>query len=115
MINDCSGFNVVIRDIEPCIAFFNKGWFIYNVDFTVEPFGGGCSLTHCGVEPPVSPEEIERRIRQFYDEWGEGPYSKGGWDFKTEKDKVWMRLSKGLPICDDQGKRITDESTKPTV
>ena len=103
VINDCSGFNVIIREIEPQVHFTKRGWYIYDVDFTVEPFGGGCSLIHCGVEPALPVKEIERRIRQFYDEWGEGPYVKGGWDFKTEKDKVWMRLSQGLPICNEHG------------
>ena len=110
IINDCSSFNVVIREIEPQIFFTKRGWYIYDVHFTTEPFGGGCSLIHCGVEPALSVEEIEHRLKKFYDEWGEGPLAEGGWNFKTEKDKVWMRLSQGLPVCDERGIKIRNES-----
>jgi hypothetical protein len=104
LINDCSMFNVVIREVQPCIVYTKRGWYIYDVDFTTEPFGGGCSLMHCGVEPPLSPEKIEQRLRSFYDNWNR-PES-DGWEFKTEKDKVWANLSQGLPICDERGVKV---------
>ena len=101
LINDCSGFNVIIREIDAVIVGTKRGGYIYDVDFTTEPFGGGCSLMNCGVEPPLAPEKIEQRLRAFYAEWSR-PESDGR-DIKTDKDPVWMRLSQGLPICDERG------------
>jgi len=109
IINDCSGFNVVIREIEPQIFFTKSGWYIYDVRFTTEPHGGSCSLFNCGVEPAFSVKEIEQQFRKFYNEWECG---QGGWDFKTEKDQVWMRLSQGLSICDEQGIKTLDKTSK---
>lgn len=101
LINDCSMFNVIIRTVEPDIWLSpNNGWFIYDVSFTTEPFGGSCSLRHCGIEKPITPEQIEKRLRHFYNNWGE-PH--GGWEIKTGKDPVWECLSKELPICDKRG------------
>lgn len=102
IINDCSGFNSIIKEVIPDVRQTKRGWFIYNVDFIVEPFGGSCSLVHCGIEPALTPEQIENRIREFYD-WCE-PH--GGWGIKTEKDPTWTRLQQGLPICDERGLKI---------
>jgi hypothetical protein len=61
LINDCSGFNRIVREIYP-EKQFNKhgGWAIYDVNFITEPHGGGCSLVSCGVTKPISREELER-------------------------------------------------------
>lgn len=59
MINDCTGFNVKIIKINPDIRYTKSGWYICNVDFDVTPFGGGCSLNHCGIVPPIPREKIE--------------------------------------------------------
>jgi hypothetical protein len=104
LINDCSMFNVVVNKVTPKICYTRRGWFIYGVDFWTEI--GGCSLLSCGVEPPLTPEELERRLRDFYEQWDDGPYAKGGWDFKSEKDEVWTRLQQGLPICDERGRSL---------
>lgn len=108
LINDCSAFNVIIRTIEPDIwVSWRNGWFIYDINFTTEPFGGTCSLRKCGVTKPLTPAQIEERLRIFYNNWGE-PH--GGWRFKTEQDIVWERLSKGLPICDERGIKLGGNS-----
>jgi hypothetical protein len=101
MINDCSGFNVVIARADPEVYHTNKGWYIYDVIFTNE-HGGCCSLRNCGVSPPLSVADIEKYKRQFYDCHKAG----GGWHFKTDKDPVWVNLSSGKPICDELGRSI---------
>ena len=68
MINDCSGFNVVIARADPEVYHTNKGWYIYDVIFTNE-HGGCCSLRNCGVSPPLSVADIEKYKRQFYDSY----------------------------------------------
>lgn len=110
LINDCSGFNVIVRSVEPDIWETPRGWLIHDVDLFVEPYGGTCSLRHCGVVPAKTVREIEKWFNNFYSKWNDGPYSDGGWHFKTEKDPVWMRLSQGLPICDDRGLNICGEN-----
>lgn len=102
LVNDCSMFNVAVRKVEPDIWLSKRGWFIHDVEFCVEPFGGFCSLLQCGVEPALSAEQVEQKLRHFYSEYE----AHGGWETKTEKDPVWMRLSKGLPICDDRGVKL---------
>jgi hypothetical protein len=106
LINDCTGFNVVIRKIEPDIMYVNNGrggWYICDIDFTTEPLGGSCSLMHCGIQSPRTPKEITNYIKRWYDEWGE-PH--GGWHWKTDNDPVWQKLKNCLPICDEKGMKI---------
>ena len=107
MINDCSGFNVVIRKVEPELFFTNRGWFIYDIHFVTEPFGGYCSLRHCGVIPPLSVQDIEREMRKFYDDYEGG----GGWRLKTDKDPIWVNLSGDKSICDELGRSIFRSKT----
>jgi len=42
--------------VEPAICIVNNGrdgWYIYDVEFTIEPLGGSCSLMHCADEDLV--------------------------------------------------------------
>jgi len=59
IINDCSAFNVRIIGIETEIRRTGRGWYIMNIDFRTSPFGGYCSLNHCGVEPEVPRDKVE--------------------------------------------------------
>lgn len=51
------------------MCHYNNGWYIYDVDFSVEPFGGYCSLSPCGVEPPKPRESLEKDYFQRTEEW----------------------------------------------
>lgn len=96
LINDCSAFNVVIREINPDIHYINNGWYIYGVMFKTEPFGGSCSLNHCGVELPKPRDVLEKDYMDYMSEsmMGDGPGTMAYWcggrdskDFKiTEKN-----------------------------
>ena len=78
IINDCSGFNKVLKEIFPIYRESKRGWAITGVDFTTEPYNGGCSLFHCGVEPEVPRDVLENHyesnsfsddsIRKWYGE-----------------------------------------------
>lgn len=59
IINDCTGFNVKIIEVQPEVWQTGRGWYISNVDFKVTPFGGICSLIHCGIVPEISREKVE--------------------------------------------------------
>lgn len=67
MINDCSGYNVEIIDIEEVIVNTSKGFYIFDIEFhTKNLIGTGtCSLRHCGVEKPKNREEVEKYILDF--------------------------------------------------
>lgn len=101
LINNCSGFNVEIKTITPIIWNLTRGWIFYDVEFETSP-GGFCSLRSCGVSPPRSVAEIEQYMHRFYDSWTTG----NGWNYKTDKDPVWVSLSSGKPICDELGRSI---------
>jgi len=110
LINDCSGFNVIVRSFELEVVRNNhSGWYIYDVMFTTEPFGGNCSLMNCGVCPAKTSEEITNYIKNWYAEMGNAP---NGWSFKTDKDIIWQRLNSGLQICDDKGMWILGKEPK---
>jgi hypothetical protein len=113
LINDCSGFNVIVKNVIPERSGFfrsskgwvhngRNGWFIYSVNFELDPFGS-CDLFSCGVEPPLTAKEITEKMRAWYESWGE-PH--GGWQYKTEEDLVWQRLKRGECICDERGMRL---------
>ena len=111
LINDCSGFNVVVRDVEPEIVQARRGWYIYDVLFTTEPFGGNCSLRNCGVIPPMSREQIEKK-HLSYMEWYINSGKLKFWHGKDEeafqksyqlmKNKIDLLKSDGH-ICDERG------------
>lgn len=92
LINDCSGFNVKVRDIHPVKIRYNNSWLIHDIIIRTEPYGGSCSVRSCGVEPPLSVEEIKKEMIEFYNECPE--YRKG---------KVWNAIKNGLDFCDENG------------
>ncbi len=111
LINDCTGYNVVVRDVEPEIVQTGRGWYIYDVLFSTEPFGGNCSLRNCGVVPPMSREQIEKE-HLSYMEWyinsgklakwhknDEAGYQKS---YQTMMAKIEL-LKSGGHICDERG------------
>lgn len=66
LINDCSGFNRVASEAELDCRMSKRGWAIIDVIFTTEPFGGSCSLIHCGVTSAIPRETIEQDYRTHY-------------------------------------------------
>lgn len=108
IINDCSAFNARISKIKYVIDETRNGWYIYDVDFVMEDINGepsnSCSLNHCGLQPPKTPNQIEQWFKRFYDDLS--PQLKQGWGYGTETDQIWLRMQKGLPLCDENGFRI---------
>lgn len=117
LINDCSGFNHPLVEIEPLIRVNGRGgWYIFDVDFTTEG-GGGCSLRHCGVEPAKTREACEKRHLEFLNHWlapgGPGEQFHGGWEnpkheeYQKEAIKSlffrWEVLKAGQHISDERG------------
>lgn len=115
LINDCTGFNVVIRNVTGLIHRVNRGWFIYDVDFDIEPFGGSCSLMHCGVEAPLPRDAIEKYHLEWTAEYmkGDGPGTMSYWfggrdteDFKKSEKRYLSMLEAvqgGGHFLDDRG------------
>lgn len=107
MINGCSGFNGIIKDIEIYSHKIRRGWFIYDVHFQLVnvdgELSGYCSLMNCGVQPAKSPEEIEQWFERFYQNLD--PKIKEGWHYCSDKDPIWVRMQNNLPLCDKNGLR----------
>jgi hypothetical protein len=89
LINDCSTFNVVVRDVTGLIHLVNNGWFIYDVDIDLEPFGGSCSLRHCGVELPKPRGLLEKDYLEYATGYmrGEGPGTAAYWYGGRDKEE----------------------------
>lgn len=118
LINDCSGFNIEIAEILPDYwQVKGKAAFMLQ-DFTiVSTTGGNCSFKHCGVEMPLSQEEVERRhvnwLKSYFDgghaeRWHGGQTDK----FLAEKekaDKEIQLIESGGHITDSRGVRIKKE------
>jgi hypothetical protein len=93
LINDCTGLNGKILEMD---AFYyrigtGKGAILMDVD--IQTANSGCSLTHCGVEPALPREYIEARKVAFLKEWtlgepGEHWYGKG-----TEKHTAAVAMA----------------------
>jgi hypothetical protein len=68
-INDCTGLNGRITEIRPTYRRIasGRGAVLLNIDF--QTTNTGCSLCHCGVEPKLSREEIEKRKVEFARDW----------------------------------------------
>lgn len=101
IINDCTSLNVVIRKIKAQIYPVNNGWYIYDVDFETEPFGGRCSLMNCGVSPAKSRDLLEKEYLGYLTEYmtGDAPGSAAYWfggrgkeDFKKAEKRYLDKL-----------------------
>ena len=115
IINDCSALNVVVRKINVQISPYNNGWYIYDVDFDIEPFGGSCSLTSCGVEPAKPRLLLEKEYVRYSTDYftGDAPGSASYWfggrdkeDFKkAEKRHLSMleAIQNGGHFLDERG------------
>ena len=109
IINDCSGFNKIIRSVDPYYKFSSRGWAIIDVDYTTEPHGGGCSLTHCGVEPAIPRDVLESEYVKEHDErvvwmrqWFKGSEEKGDKAVAIAHKRVEVVRSGGH-FLDEQG------------
>jgi hypothetical protein len=59
IVNHCTGFNVKIIDAVAVIKSTSRGWYVTGFEFKVSPFGGFCSLMHCGVGPAIPRDKVE--------------------------------------------------------
>jgi len=108
LINDCSGANVVIREINMETNSFGRGyydtshgWYAYDVEF-VDHKGGSCSLMHCGLEDPKSREEVEAGLLEWYQsEWMTDPTDTK--ESLTKNQKRIAHLKSGGHVCDERG------------
>jgi hypothetical protein len=118
IINDCTGFNARIIAIHPDIRYTNRGWYIMNFDLDVTPYGGSCSLSHCGIVPAVPRDKVE----SDWLEWAECYINEGylakwwGNDKKAfEKDRADIQrridiLKSGGHITNEFGMILKDFS-----
>lgn len=58
LVQDCSGLNGRIKEINPLYMETGKGLLLIDVDLTMDN-GRGCSMFHCGITTPKSYEEAE--------------------------------------------------------
>ena len=76
MVNDCTGFNVVITELFPSYRPVGRHGKVLS-DVTIYSANNSASLLHCGIEPPKSYEELKAQLaeRTKYEEatgdkWG---------------------------------------------
>ena len=110
LINDCSGFNVRVRDIYPCYIQTSKGWYIYDVQIELEPNGNYCSLINCGVIPSLSRNQVEFN----WLEWAQNYINSGSLKRWYAEDIFMFNKQLNIMINNidriKNGKHITDES-----
>lgn len=121
IINDCTSFNAKIIEIQPQIWQTGRGWYYYNFDFKVSPFGGYCSLFDCGVIPALSRDKIESN----YVNWAEFQINNGvlkSWygndiaSFEKELDILQKRIEiikSGGHITNEHGMILKEFSRHP--
>ena len=114
-INDCSNLNRKIVNIFPTYRRIGigRGSILLDVDFETH-LGGNCSLCHCGVEPKVSREEIERRSLEFSKAWalddsGEPGTAKYWFGEDTASYEKAVDYAKRLVAQIESGGHIVDE------
>ncbi len=122
LINDCTGFNTYVLNIDPDKFYFkNGGWYIHNVTFETSTLGpsreqdGSCVLFGCGPGPALSREICEKSYLEFLNEWltvkgpGGADHYYGGLDNPEYKKVIerafqkWDILKKGGHISDEDG------------
>lgn len=110
LVNDCSGFNVEVKDIRPEYRNVGKGYVLIGIDLTNHN-GGSCSIKHCGVEPPKSREAIEKEHVKFLKEYDLGEGGRKWYEGQPDKyaesiDKALKQITlieAGEHICDERG------------
>jgi len=108
LINNCTGANVIIKEIHPEYTSFRKhgyydtshGWYMYDILF-VSHLGGHCSLMNCGVEPPKSREEIEADTLLYLKDIQTLQWY-GGTLPESTQERITI-LEAGGHICDERG------------
>lgn len=110
LINNCSGFNVEITEIEPEYRSVGNGFVLSGIHFWTSR--GGCSLCHCGIEAELSRENIEQEHVKFLKEYyapngGASVWFGDKFPEEIEKaNKTIALLESGGHIADERGRRI---------
>jgi len=121
LINDCSGFNSIVKEVNVECNHSSRGWAIVGVNYDTEP-NGGCSLLHCGVEPAIARDVLEvDYVRRHED--GSDVTSNTDWirhwygDDKEKADKAIAVVSRrieavksGEHFLDDRGVMLSEFS-----
>jgi hypothetical protein len=109
IINDCTAFNVRIISIDPDIRRTGHGWYIMNVDFQVSPFGGFCSLNHCGIEPELPRDKIEHDWLEYTEQdISSGRLARWFGNDQKKLEEEMIFLSKRIDAL-KSGKHITND------
>lgn len=111
LINDCTGFNGEILEIEPSYFPFGKGELLFDIDFTTK--NTGCSLIHCGIEPEIPRGKVEKHHLSYLMNWvfAEPGRKWFGEEFEERTKKLLLArqvLESGGHITDERG-RLLDE------
>jgi hypothetical protein len=103
LVNDCTAFNVEVREIIPRRHRSKRGWAITEVDFVL--VRGACSLRSCGVEPALSREVAEKRwLDEYGEDWGRTWFQDYDTNPHAAKHREWVRiLTHGGHILDERG------------
>lgn len=109
LVNDCTAFNVRIRNIEPDYIQTGKGWYIYNFTLTTEPNGGSCSLIHCGVVPAPPRTKVESDWLQWAEEYITNGYLERWYGENKELLNKQLNILNNKISVLKSGGHITDE------
>lgn len=119
-VNDCSGKNSRIVEMHPIYHRIGKGYGSVLLDVDLQTGNTGCSLTHCGVEPKLPREVIEKRMLQHIKEWtlGEGGQTWYGKDSDKylqvvdHANKLVLILESGGHVTNEDGEMIPEYEFK---
>lgn len=109
-VNDCTGENGRILEISPIYGSVGQGRGAILLDIDLITENTGCSLCHCGIEPKIPREEVERRMIAYAKGWTLGP--NGKYWFGGEDDPKYMKAAeraRRLIEIVESGGHITDE------
>jgi len=115
-VNDCTGYNGRIQEINHIYRRIGKGKGAILLDIDFQTSNTGCSLCSCGVEPKLSREEVERHSIEFAkDYWmGEGGKTWLGGDTPEYRkslafaQKMIFHIENGFHITDEDGQILTE-------
>lgn len=121
IINGCTAFNVRIIGIDPDIRRTGRGWYIMDIDFQVSPFGGYCSLNHCGVQPELPRDQVERDWLEHTEQYissGQMAYWLGNKQKDIDEEMLFLNkridaLKPGRHITNERGMILKEFSKYP--
>lgn len=103
-VNDCTGYNGLIKEIEPYYRRIGNGYLMRDVDIVTS--NSACSFIHCGIEVKWTREKIEANRAEFLRTW---PTSRSAEVWYGKKQLEAINRANELLAMLESGEHIVDE------